>query len=55
MPSTLISMLVHTQDTNVLTTGDPLGIVYHIEDSHQFWLGEPRIITVELIRSLNLI
>ena len=36
-------MLVQSQDAHV-AEGDPLGIVYHIEDSHQFWLGEPRII-----------
>ena len=47
-------MLVHAQDTNVLAAGDPLGIVYHIEDSHQFWLGEPRIIIVEA-KPVNLI
>ena len=32
-------MLVPTQDSDVLVVEDPLGIVYLIENSQQFWSG----------------
>lgn len=33
------AMLVPTQDSDVLVVEDPLGIVYLIENSQQFWSG----------------
>jgi hypothetical protein len=32
-------MLFPTQDSDVLVVEDPLGIVYLIENSQQFWAG----------------
>lgn len=32
-------MLIAAQDVNVLAVEDPLGIVYLIQNSQQFWSG----------------